>query len=142
MNPARLPLAEDAVVVDTDVVSFWQKGDSRGAAYDQILMGRTLVLSFQTVAELLRWAVEHRWSPSRRLALDAYLARFLVVPFTFALAREWAEVMAATRRAGRTLLAGDAWVAATARLYGVPLATHNRRHFANVPGLVLVSFAP
>jgi hypothetical protein len=46
----------DPTVVDTDVLSFWQKTDTRGAEYARILAGRTLIISFQTVAEQLRWA--------------------------------------------------------------------------------------
>lgn len=51
----------DAAVVDTDVLSFWQKSDTRGSPYSRELAGRTLVVSFQTVAEQLRWAGERNW---------------------------------------------------------------------------------
>jgi hypothetical protein len=40
------------VLLDTDVVSFLFKGDSRGAAYAPLLRGNRLALSFMTVAEL------------------------------------------------------------------------------------------
>jgi predicted nucleic acid-binding protein len=33
----------------------------------------------------------------------------------------------------------DAWIAATALLYEVPLITHNRRDYEGVAGLVLIS---
>ena len=132
----------DSAVVDTDVLSFWQKKDTRGAQYSAALSGRTLVISFQTVAELLRWAAQRDWGERRRRELEEYLKQFLVYPYTLGLAREWAEVAAATHKAGRQIAAGDAWIAATARLIGVPLATHNRRHFEAVPGLKLITFAP
>ena len=35
----------------------------------------------------------------------------------------------------------DAWIAATALLYGIPLITHNPGHFVNVPVLAVVSEA-
>ena len=132
----------DPAVVDTDVLSFWQKKDTRGAEYGRALAGRTLVISFQTVAEQLRWAVERNWGEPRRAELEKYLRQFLVYPYSIDLAREWADIMAATSKGGRALLAGDAWIAATARLIGAPLATHNRRHFEPVPGLTLITFAP
>jgi tRNA(fMet)-specific endonuclease VapC len=43
------------VVVDTGVVSFLIKGDSRRLAYAPLLQGHTLALSFMTVAELYQW---------------------------------------------------------------------------------------
>lgn len=132
----------DPAVVDTDVLSFWQKKDKRGSDYSAALAGRTLVISFQTVAEQLRWAEERDWGERRRVELEAYLQQFLVYPYSADLAREWAAIMAATSKAGRLMSAGDGWIAATARLIGAPLATHNRKHFEAVPGLSLVTFAP
>jgi predicted nucleic acid-binding protein len=130
------------IVVDTDVLSFWLRDDTRGHRYSRALVGRTLVLSFQTVAELLRWSYERDWGGSRRAALERYLARFVVYPYTFELAREWARLTSDAARRGRSLASGDAWIAATATLNGLALATHNRRDFINATGLRLVSFAP
>lgn len=138
---APLGLADPAVV-DTDVLSFWQKKDTRGSDYSAALAGRTLVISFQTVAEQLRWAEERDWGERRRGVLEAYLQQFLVYPYSADLAREWAAIMAATSKAGRGMSAGDGWIAATARLIGAPLATHNRKHFEPVPGLSVITFAP
>jgi predicted nucleic acid-binding protein len=45
------------LVVDTDVVSYVFRGDSRSAGFAPILNNRTLVISFMTVAELDRWAI-------------------------------------------------------------------------------------
>jgi predicted nucleic acid-binding protein len=36
----------------------------------------------------------------------------------------------------------DLWIAATAIRYSIPLLSNNRRHFEEVPGLVLISEAP
>jgi hypothetical protein len=49
------------VDVDTDVLSFWLKRDTRGQPYSDLLGVTTVVVSFQSVAELHRWALEHRW---------------------------------------------------------------------------------
>jgi len=37
---------------------------------------------------------------------------------------------------------GDAWIAAAARRYDLPLATHNGAHFHNIPSLRLICHAP
>jgi tRNA(fMet)-specific endonuclease VapC len=47
--------------------------------------------------------------------------------------------MAAARRAGRPIGPADAWIAATALRYGVPLVTHNPSDYTGVPGLSVLS---
>jgi predicted nucleic acid-binding protein len=55
---------------------------------------------------------------------------------------EWARLVAAARSDGHPLgakaQANDAWIAASARLYGVPLATGNAAHYTGIDGLDLV----
>ena len=53
------------VVVDTDVVSFLLKGDTRAQSYRPHLQGKTLVLSFMTVAELYQWAFIRNWGKQK-----------------------------------------------------------------------------
>jgi tRNA(fMet)-specific endonuclease VapC len=131
-----------SVVVDTDVVSFVLKRDSRGLLYRPYLNGRTLVVSFMTLAELERWAVKQGWGMARRTKLEEYLARCVVQHSTLPLCRAWAAVVTSSELAGYPIAVADAWQAATALLLGVPLVTHNRRHFVRVPGLQLISEAP
>lgn len=142
MSDTGFPGAANPAVVDTDVVSFWRRNDTRGDPYLQAVAGHTLVISFQTVAELLRWAEQHDWGDRRRADLERYLQQFIVYPYTFSLAREWARIMTEASKAGIPMKAGDAWIAATARLAGVPLITHNRKDFQAVRGLQVISFAP
>lgn len=61
MSEEPTPQFVDPAVVDTDILSFWQKKDTRGGDYSAALAGRTLVIAFQTVAEQLRWAEERDW---------------------------------------------------------------------------------
>jgi predicted nucleic acid-binding protein len=37
---------------------------------------------------------------------------------------------------------GDAWIAATALVFDIPLVTHNRRHFDFIENLTLISENP
>ena len=48
------------VLLDTDVVSFILKGDSRTAAYTPLVQGNVMAISFMTVAELFQWAEVHK----------------------------------------------------------------------------------
>ena len=123
------------------MLSFFLRADTRAALYADVISGRTVIASFQTVAELLRGACERNWGERRREALESQLARLAIHPYSLPLAWEWAEIMTIARRSGRPLSTADGWVAATARLVGVPLVTHNRRDFAAVPGLEVISFA-
>lgn len=92
-----------------------------------------------TVAELERWAIQYRWGEHRLQSLHLYLSRFTVVPSSPDLCRKWAEAMAAAQAVGRRIECADAWIAATALLYAVPLVTHNRNDYLGVPGLTLIS---
>jgi predicted nucleic acid-binding protein len=132
----------NGAVVDTDVVSFVFKNDSRAETYASHLENRLLVVSFMTIAELERWPVRRGWSGVRRQRLERFLDDYVVVHSGRALCREWAEVSEQCRRQGRPINCGDAWIAATALYYGLPLITHNREDFAAVRGLTLISEAP
>jgi tRNA(fMet)-specific endonuclease VapC len=127
------------LVVDTDVVSFTFKGSPQARLYSYHLNGNELVISFQTVAELDRWALRNNWGPARKTQLEAYLRQFAVHQCDRALCLAWAEVTEGMRRKGRIISTADAWVAATALINNVPLVSHNRRHFEAVDGLILIS---
>jgi len=49
----------NAVLLDTDVVSFALKGDTRAEPYRAHVAGKVLVVSFMTVAELYKWTLLH-----------------------------------------------------------------------------------
>jgi tRNA(fMet)-specific endonuclease VapC len=127
------------VLVDTDVVSFLFKGDSRADDYLPELENCIPVVSFMTVAELDRWALQHNWGEARRQRLESYLTAFTVRYVDRSLCSAWAEVTVQARSAGRPIQCADAWIAATARLHHLPLLTHNPDDFRGVTGLRLVS---
>ena len=131
----------NGVVVDTDVVSFLFKDHALAARYDAELVGRTVAISFMTLAELDRWAIQARWGAARRRRLEEYLEPFVVQPYTRELCRKWAEVTVAAQASGFRIECADAWIAATALLYDLPLVTHNRRDYLGVPGLTMISHA-
>ena len=131
----------NAVVVDTDVASFIFKNHSTAALYDRELVGRVPLISFMTTAEVERWALLRRWSDQRTDWLRLYLKRFTLVPSSPDLCIKWAEVMVTAQAVGRRIESADAWIAATALLYGAPLITHNRKDFLGIPGLHLISHA-
>lgn len=127
------------VIVDTDVVSFIFKGDTRGALYRPHLDGQITVIAAQTRAELELWALTRNWGARRKDLLHQELRNYVLAPFSEALCLRWAQVMDNAQRTGRPISIGDGWIAATALAYAVPLITNNRDDFAGVPGLTLIS---
>lgn len=127
------------VVVDTDVVSFIFKGDTRADLYRPHVDGQVAVIAAQTRAELELWTLERNWGARRKDRLRQELRDYVLAPFTEAVCLRWAQIMNDARRGGRPVSATDAWVAATALAYAVPLVTHNGDDFANVAGLTIIS---
>ena len=132
----------DPLLLDTDVFSFLLKGSPAADPWIPLVQGKYLLLCFVTVAELLLWAETRKWGEAKRQLLHAKIDTTTVIPFNEALMAEWAAVVAEARGKGHPLgakaQANDAWIAATARLYGVPLATGNLAHYAGIDGLDLV----
>lgn len=132
------------VLLDTTVASLLhpkKKTDGLRVKYEPHMRGRTLALSFQTVAELWGWAEKNDWGTKARQRLDAFIRRFLVVPYDYDLAKTWAVVMSASRGAGRRLEAGDCWIIATAVHRQIPLLAHDRDMVGrSFKGLEVVSF--
>src|SRR6266516_7837989 len=104
----------DGYVLDTDVLSYLFRGDTRAEAYRPYLTNALLAISFMTIAELDRWALHRNWGQARQGRMAAFLARFTIVLVDRALCRAWAEVADQARRHGRPIPAADAWIAATA----------------------------
>lgn len=126
------------VLLDTNIVSFEFRGDSRRALYERHLLGQEQAVAFVTLAELYKWPLERGFSTERRAALDSHLRKYLILPIDERLARVWAELQVTMKRAGLGISHEDSWIAATALRHGLPLVTHNRKHFTQVPGLTLI----
>jgi len=122
-------------VVDTDVVSFLFKNDTRAGLYLPILSKFQPAISFATAAELYRWPIVRNWGNKRIEELEATLAKYIILYADLDVCRQWAGVVSA-----KAHMAGhqDAWIAATALAYRLPLVTHNRSDYAHIPGLVLL----
>lgn len=128
-----------AVVVDTDVISFHFKGDTRGELYKPHLNGEFMIISFMTLAELRQWSLKSNWGARKKADFDNYLRRYSVYHSTPELCQLWADVTDYGRRIGKSIAVPDAWIAATALFYDVPLITHNASDFSAVQGLQIIT---
>jgi predicted nucleic acid-binding protein len=133
------------VLLDTSVASLLlphRVPRPERALYGPHMTGNALALSFQSVAELWKLAEKRQWAERRRNELDAFLRRFVVIPYDYELAREWARICVEAERVGRRLETGDAWIAATAVRHGLALLSHDRDLTAlPIAGLNVISFA-
>ncbi|MGC8493407.1 MAG: type II toxin-antitoxin system VapC family toxin [Syntrophobacteraceae bacterium] len=127
------------ILLDTNVVSFILKGDSRMDLYTPHLRGCKLALSFMTVAELFQWAEVRRWGPRRTARLRKALERFIVFPADIESCSHWGMIRAKYQANGRPISPQDAWIAATARRFKLPLATHNPVDFEFVEDLEIIT---
>jgi predicted nucleic acid-binding protein len=86
----------------------------------EIVRGFELVLSFMTLAEMRRGALDANWGQRKRDLLEAYLDDFLVLHSDCVLCSTWAEVRNESGRKGHQMSSADAWIAATARSVSAP----------------------
>jgi tRNA(fMet)-specific endonuclease VapC len=129
------------VLLDTNIVSYLFKRDSRAALYAPHLLNRELAIAMMTVAELFQWAAIRNWGQPRVRRLEQHVERYTVLPVDIELCREWAEVRAKRSKAGLPISPQDAWIAATALRYQLALVTHNPDDYQALPGLTLISEA-
>jgi tRNA(fMet)-specific endonuclease VapC len=130
------------IVIDTNILSFLFKNDTRARDYEKHLLSGPIFIAFVTVAEVERWALERNWGPRLRERLNEHLKNYIVYPFHRSLCTRWAEVCVSARRAGKPVGVHDAWIAATALELAMPLVTHDRYGFLGVDGLNMISEAP
>jgi len=129
----------NAAIIDTYVVSMLFKGDSRAELSRVHISGRLLGISFMTLAELERSQLERGWGTIRKTALAGHLAKYTVLPVSREICKKWAEVSWIARRKGRPIQTADAWIAACALHYQVPLITNNSSDYTMVDNLHLLT---
>lgn len=125
----------DIILLDTNIVSFIFKGDSRIIPYEPFLKGKKIAISFMTVAELFQWAAVRKWGIQKINQLEAYLHNYMVLPVDTESCRLWGQIRADCQAVGRPISPQDAWIAATALRFDLPLVTHNTADFEPVKGI-------
>lgn len=101
----------------------WMKREDSGGAYVPSIVAIEFLGGFASDAEGA-----------------AHLHYFTILPMDAAVLKEAVEVMRELRITGQSVGAADSIIAATARLYGLPLVTDNIRHFKNVTRLIVRGF--
>jgi len=115
-----------------------KSGDSRATLYRPHVTGKLTAISFVTVGELLFGAAKGNWNKTKVERLKARIRSAVVVPYDREVCEVYAEIKASLPK-GRTISDNDLWIAACAMRHSIPLITHNRRHFDDINGLVVIS---
>jgi tRNA(fMet)-specific endonuclease VapC len=128
-----------AIVVDTDVISYIFKKDSRAALYEPHMVQVPKFISFMTFAELRRWEFQSNWGNVKTAKFELLLSDFGVIFADEKLCNIWANITNETKKKGRPISTADAWIAATALMFEIPLVTNNRKDFEQIGGLSILS---
>lgn len=134
MMPADSPY----VVVDTNVFVYIIVGSPIATQLEKYLVGKVGLVSFQTVASL-RWiALRRKWGLKKITDLESRLKSMAVVPSTDEITSAWAQLMNDQMLSGSRIEIEDAWIAATALVFGCPVLTNDRKDFERIVGLTLL----
>ena len=126
-------------LIDTDVLSqpAKRRGDARVIAWLEQEKDRCCT-SAVVIAQLAYWVRSKEGR--QRQALQAWLTRLVdamhgrIYGFNASVAHVWAEQEHQLEKAGRPMPVEDSYIAATARRYGLTIATGNDQDFRR-PGL-------
>jgi tRNA(fMet)-specific endonuclease VapC len=128
----------DAVLLDTDVFSYLNKGDTRADLYRPHVKGKTIALSFITIGELFFWTAKRKWGPKKIALLEEHIKVAVIVPYDMELCREFGRVKESLNT---VVPANDLWIATCAIRHSIPLVTHNAKNFAQIPRLQIITEA-
>ncbi len=125
------------IVLDTSVVSILIRRVESAPYYQERIVGRRAVISFQTLEELWFGAYKRNWGDRRKNALRRSLDQYEVMWPNSDLVRISAHLRSERERVGRRLNTEDAWIAASALLLECPLASHDH-DFSDIPDLTFI----
>jgi predicted nucleic acid-binding protein len=133
------------IMVDTNVFSFiyFKKSGSPWRAFEQLLGGHVLAMSFASLGEALAYGHMRGLGDRRMSDLLARLRTYVIIPFDIAVVQQWAPLHAKLNGHLKKGGANDLWTAACALAADPPLpvATDDLTDFqkiAETSGLKLI----
>ena len=127
------------LLLDTNIVSIlFKPHHSLHRACFEIVEGNQWFISFMTHGELLLWPALNRWGAARRKELENHIDLCTTLFPDEATCLIWAGIMTESRAVGRPITAADAWVAAAAQQWELPLVTADFRDFEHLESLTIV----
>jgi predicted nucleic acid-binding protein len=129
----------DFIVADTNIISYIFKKDTRGDLYKPHLEDKAAVIAAQTLAELELLPLQNNWSKKRHDELRENLKNHTFIEANQEICLQWAKIRFKAKTNGTPVSVGDAWAAATALAYSIPLVTHNYGDFKNISDLQIIT---
>lgn len=108
---------------------------TRAAAEDWILKNETGALYLPRLV-----AIEFQAGMPDDASAHRFLRLFTILPMNETVLTESVRVMRELRQTGKGVGAADAIIAATARVYQLPLVTDNVRHFKRIKGIEVMGY--
>ena len=127
----------EAVLVDTSVVSYIFNRNPLSEYYVDTLRGKHLLISFQTLEEIRFGAMKGNWGLGRMTQVLRHLHQYTVVWSNPELVVISASLRSDCEKRGHRLSTADAWIAATAIMLRCPVASHDR-DFSRIPDLEVI----
>ena len=136
---ATPPAAEVEVarLLDTSAVSNSLKPRLAAVVAPYLRLPGSYAISFQTEGELGVWAASPTIDRSYANQIRAFVSAAPILYADEAVVAHYIEIVRRRRNAGRPENVKDAWIAATALAYDLPLITFDRRGFNDIPDLDL-----
>lgn len=122
-------------LLDTSTASNWMRRQLRELVDPYLQPPGSAAISFQTQAELLLWITSPTLPGPYRRQIQDFLATTAVLHSNDDVSAFFAEILRRRRDAGRPENVRDAWIAATALAYELPLITFDQRGFNDIPEL-------
>ena len=116
------------------------KNAPQAQLYKEHLLGK--ILTIITVEKLWASAELENWGNNKKAQLRATIRKFVVIPYNDRIAEHYGAIIAHRKKNGVPISCADAWIAACARSYDIPLVTHNAKDFTNIPGLQVITANP
>lgn len=127
------------LLLDTNIVSFIFKKDTRAENYKKYLEGNREAISFTTIGELYQWASIRNWGDIRKKKLEETLNQYIILGVNIDLCYIWGKIRSKCHLAGKPISVQDAWIAATSLLYNIPLVTHNPKDFELIEKIEIIT---
>ena len=126
----------NTIMVDTDIFSYWIKGDTRGDPFYPYSISKKVALSFASVAELYYWEYNKNWGRELITRLEQKISECVMLPSSNDVCREFSMIRFQLKNKPIGYL--DYWIAACARSYKCPILTNNYSHFSGIEGIKLL----
>lgn len=129
-------------LLDTNIVSYWMRGDAAVIARIRLHSPSVLALATVTLAEI-HYGIEK--SPVRKKERESKIQRIAseleILSFDENAARAYGGMRAYLERKGRVISERDLQIAAIARAHNRIVVTHNVKEFGRIPRLKVEDWA-